>query len=404
MDQDASNDARKNQDAFEFLKQTQTRQLPVDSDAGDSFKLPLSPLRQPSGSPLMTPPRSSSRPQTPPREGFAAELAPRLDAVYAKLSKAASSTSSGSKAAKALAEPAPDASNGQEEEALDEDLARACARMAVTAVVATVLERRREAQADVGLPGCPPGAGRLRIPTGYNTPPIFLSGPPEAPQQAVVRSTSMPELSRAPGQAAMPSSRPPARLTRPSTPQLAPQPGPGAGGATSPWRDWAADVGAVEEVHLGLDLDDDFPDDETRSTTDGHAGLSVNTDHFMRLDLLEGDETANRYLEVVSAFKKLSVSMVQFWVWGLFIVTAVEMSMKGLVAVRMPTVCFWFTDSCTSCTEWYSDTIAPIAEGIIYILCCLAIIVVVAFERVFRDYLEKIEPYYKFWGAQSLNE
>lgn len=110
--------------------------------------------------------------------------------------------------------------------------------------------------------------------------------------------------------------------------------------------------------------------------------------------------TGDRYLEVVKAIKMLSLMGVKAWVWLLFFVCLFEMTLKGIVAVRSPTLCYMLTNSCMSCNDWYSGDIYPVTMSVLYILCCLALIMVVTFERAFKDYLHKIEPYWKFWGVK----
>jgi len=118
--------------------------------------------------------------------------------------------------------------------------------------------------------------------------------------------------------------------------------------------------------------------------------------------LAEGEQTntADRYLQVVSAFKTLAVSGVQFWVWALLVVNTFEILLKGVFDVYMPTLCFYVGASCSNCATWYSLHVAPAADGVIYVLCSFALIFVLAFENVFRDYLHDIEPWYKFWGVK----
>lgn len=66
----------------------------------------------------------------------------------------------------------------------------------------------------------------------------------------------------------------------------------------------------------------------------------------------------------------------------------------------MPTLCYWVSGTCTTCDAWYSEHIASVAEGVVYILCCFALAFVLTYEKVFNDYLKRIEPYFKFWGVK----
>eukprot|EP00439_Symbiodinium_sp_Y106_P021733 s2781_g2.t1 len=110
--------------------------------------------------------------------------------------------------------------------------------------------------------------------------------------------------------------------------------------------------------------------------------------------------TGTKYLEVVNAFKKLSLSGVQAWVFILLLATLVEVMFKGILAPSMPTVCYWVYKKCENCNVWYDLNFYQSTQGIIYILCSFALIFVVAFERVFQDYLHGIQPYWKFWGVK----
>lgn len=115
-----------------------------------------------------------------------------------------------------------------------------------------------------------------------------------------------------------------------------------------------------------------------------------------------GPGAAKRYIKAVNAIKTLSLSGVQFWVWSLLVVNVVEITLKGVIAVHVPTLCYLMSGGCQSCDAWYTAHVSAVAEGVVYILCCFAIGFVLAFERQFDDYLEKIEPYWKFWGVKIL--
>ncbi|CAE6930513.1 unnamed protein product [Symbiodinium sp. CCMP2456] len=88
------------------------------------------------------------------------------------------------------------------------------------------------------------------------------------------------------------------------------------------------------------------------------------------------------------------------WVFILLLATLVEVIFKGILAPSMPTVCYWVYKKCENCNVWYDMNFYQSTQGIIYILCSFALIFVVAFERVFQDYLHGIQPYWKFWGVK----
>lgn len=106
------------------------------------------------------------------------------------------------------------------------------------------------------------------------------------------------------------------------------------------------------------------------------------------------------YLEVVSAFKRLSLSGVQAWVAILLVTTFGEIIFKGVLAPTMPTLCYRAYGTCDSCNVWYDKHIYASAQLIIYILCSAALLFVIAFERAFKAYLHGIQPYWKFWGVK----
>ncbi|CAL1158245.1 unnamed protein product, partial [Cladocopium goreaui] len=88
------------------------------------------------------------------------------------------------------------------------------------------------------------------------------------------------------------------------------------------------------------------------------------------------------YLEVVSAFKRLSLSGVQAWVAILLVTTFGEIIFKGVLAPTMPTLCYHAYGTCDSCNVWYDKHIYASAQLIIYILCSAALLFVIAFERL----------------------
>ncbi|CAK8998613.1 unnamed protein product [Durusdinium trenchii] len=136
-----------------------------------------------------------------------------------------------------------------------------------------------------------------------------------------------------------------------------------------------------------------------RGTAEEDGSTVLSSDFNGGLDH-EQPGTGHRYLEVVNAFKRLSLSGVQAWVVILLVTTALEIIFKGILAPTMPTLCYRVYGNCDSCNVWYDKNIYPTAQGIIYMLCSAALLFVVAFERVFKDYLHPIQPYWKFWGVK----
>lgn len=113
-----------------------------------------------------------------------------------------------------------------------------------------------------------------------------------------------------------------------------------------------------------------------------------------------GGGLSMRYKDIVKAYKRLSLWGVQGWVAFLLVTNALEIFVKGLIAPGVPTLCYWVYQDCMSCNDWYNLHIYTASQGITYLLCSAAIIFVIYFERVFKDDLHRIEPYWKFWGVK----
>lgn len=116
----------------------------------------------------------------------------------------------------------------------------------------------------------------------------------------------------------------------------------------------------------------------------------------------ERENHAKHYLQVVLAFKHLSLSGVQAWVYSLVLANTLSIMVKGVIAPQYPTLCYWYYKSCKSCYQYYEDELYPIVYYIMFTLCCFAIAFVVAFERGFQEYLHVVQPYWKFWGVKVI--
>jgi len=102
------------------------------------------------------------------------------------------------------------------------------------------------------------------------------------------------------------------------------------------------------------------------------------------------------------AFKNLSVQGVKAWVWALTGVVAFNLILKGVVALRVPTLCFKLFDDCEPCTEWYDKHVEVAATSVTFILCSFALVFVFTFEHTFSEALVPIKPFWKFWGVKGV--
>lgn len=112
------------------------------------------------------------------------------------------------------------------------------------------------------------------------------------------------------------------------------------------------------------------------------------------------ENTAELFLSVVSIFGNLSLMGVRSWVMTLTVLSSAEITVKGILVPRVPTLFFWLTDDCVGGSRWYDLHVAPVAEGIVFMMCSFALAFVVAFEHALSHDLEEIEPYWKFWGVK----
>lgn len=150
-----------------------------------------------------------------------------------------------------------------------------------------------------------------------------------------------------------------------------------------------------EDADLQQDIDANTPlhafTKGTRSLSSHMAGIA---------GIWQVENLGNKYLDVVTSFKLLSTYGVQCWVYLLIVTSLAELAVKGILSPRFPTLCFSLLSKCTTCDQYYDDEISPSVYVVIYILCSAAIVFVVVFERTFKDYLHRIEPYWKFWGVK----
>ncbi|CAL1128837.1 unnamed protein product [Cladocopium goreaui] len=67
-----------------------------------------------------------------------------------------------------------------------------------------------------------------------------------------------------------------------------------------------------------------------------------------------------------------------------------------------PSLCYWASKSCMSCTELYEVNIHLAAAAVNFILCSFALAFVFTFEHTFDEYLRQIGPFWKFWGVKGV--
>jgi len=116
-------------------------------------------------------------------------------------------------------------------------------------------------------------------------------------------------------------------------------------------------------------------------------------------------ETAKKDSEAMMSFrsfKSISLQGVKAWVWIQSAAVALKLCLQGAVSVYMPTLCFWASKSCASCSQWYDETISTASSAVTFILCSFAIMFVFYFEAGYRHYLRKTEPMWKFLGVKGI--
>lgn len=103
-----------------------------------------------------------------------------------------------------------------------------------------------------------------------------------------------------------------------------------------------------------------------------------------------------------ASFKSISLKGVKAWVFIQSLVVAFKLVLQGVVAVRVPTLCFWLSGGCKSCNAWYESEFAAATTSVIFILCSFAIMFVFYFESGYRRELHDIEPMWKFFGVKGV--
>ncbi|CAK9039837.1 EGF and pentraxin domain-containing protein 1 (Polydom) [Durusdinium trenchii] len=79
-----------------------------------------------------------------------------------------------------------------------------------------------------------------------------------------------------------------------------------------------------------------------------------------------------------------------------------KLTLRGVVAVYVPTFCYWASKSCMSCETWYEENVATALTAVTFLLCSFAIMFVFYFESGYRHQLEKTEPMWKFLGVKGI--
>lgn len=102
------------------------------------------------------------------------------------------------------------------------------------------------------------------------------------------------------------------------------------------------------------------------------------------------------------AFKAISLQGVKAWVWIQTAAVVLKLALRGIVAVYIPTLCYWASKSCTSCETWYEENVATALTAVTFLLCSFAIMFVFYFESGYRNQLEKTEPLWKFLGVKGI--
>lgn len=102
------------------------------------------------------------------------------------------------------------------------------------------------------------------------------------------------------------------------------------------------------------------------------------------------------------SFKSISLQGVKAWVYIQSAAVAFKLVLHGVVVVYVPTLCFWASQSCLSCTEWYEDNVSLALTSVIFLLCSFAILFVFYFESGYRSHLRMIEPMWKFLGVKGI--
>ncbi|CAJ1350590.1 unnamed protein product, partial [Effrenium voratum] len=102
------------------------------------------------------------------------------------------------------------------------------------------------------------------------------------------------------------------------------------------------------------------------------------------------------------SFKSIALQGVKAWVFIQSAAVVLKLILQGLVAVYVPTFCYWASKTCTSCEKWYEDNVATALSAVTFLLCSFAIMFVFYFESGYRHHLEKTEPMWKFLGVKGI--
>ncbi|CAK9007064.1 unnamed protein product [Durusdinium trenchii] len=121
---------------------------------------------------------------------------------------------------------------------------------------------------------------------------------------------------------------------------------------------------------------------------------------FVTVVDVESQEDAERR-SFVKPFRNLSLQGVRTWV---FIIMAISVTRLATTFLEhsAPSLCFWVSKSCMSCTKLYEDHIHLAAAAVNFILCSFALAFVFTFEHTFDEYLRRIGPFWKFWGVKGV--
>jgi len=110
-----------------------------------------------------------------------------------------------------------------------------------------------------------------------------------------------------------------------------------------------------------------------------------------------------REQRAISGMQKLVLYVVQGWVLLNFLSNSLEVAIKGIGSVHFPTYCYDMLNSCEYlCNTWYDTAVAPYSQAVLYALCTLAIYCVFKYEGSFYSELERLDPYWKFFGVKGV--
>ena len=57
------------------------------------------------------------------------------------------------------------------------------------------------------------------------------------------------------------------------------------------------------------------------------------------------------------------------WVWIQTGAVTLKLILRGIIAVYVPTACYWASKSCKSCEEWYEENVAAALTAVTFLLC-----------------------------------